>query len=64
MAQIPTHAIHDEAVTTAKIADDAVTTAKVVDAAITVDKLSSALLSYLLPVGRIDYSGIDYCKIG
>ena len=32
--------------------------------AITVSKLSTSLLSYLLSVGRIDYSNMDYCKIG
>lgn len=31
---------------------------------ITVDMLSATLLSLLLEVGRIDYSGVDYCKIG
>lgn len=29
-----------------------------------VGMLSSALIGFLLPVGRIDYTGVDYCKIG
>ena len=61
---ICTEAIIDLAVTTAKINDLAVTTGKINDGAVTVDKLDSSLLSYVLSVGRIDYSGIDYCKVG
>lgn len=53
-----------DAVETAKIKDNAVTADKILDAAVTIGKIDSTLLGYLLDVGRIDYSGIDYCKIG
>ena len=61
---ISEHAFEDAAIPTRALQDDAVTTGKVVDAAITIDKLDSTLLGYLLPAGRIDYSGVDYSKIG
>ena len=56
-------AMNDDSVGTAEIIDSNVTTAKVADNAITIDKLDSTLLGYLLSVGRIDYSPVDYCKV-
>lgn len=66
MAQgwIHEHAMMDDSVPNRAIQDDAVTGAKILDGEISVDKLSAALLGYLLPVGRIDYSGMSYCKVG
>ena len=61
---ISTQALQEGCVDATAIEADAVTTAKIADAAITIGKLDSTLIGYLLPVGRIDYSGMDYCKIG
>lgn len=41
-----------------------VATASIDDGAVTVAKLDAALLGLLLPVGRIDATNVDYCKIG
>ena len=48
----------------AAMEDGYLTNVKLADATIDVAKLSSTLLGYLLSVGQIDYSSIDYCKIG
>ena len=57
-------AFQDAAIPTAAYQDLSVTGPKIADATIDVAKLSATLLSYVLSVGRIDYSNMDYCKIG
>ena len=48
----------------AAMEDGYITGAKIADATIDIGKLSTTLLGLLLPVGRIDYSSVDYSKIG
>ena len=48
----------------AAMQDGYIQNAKIADATIEVDKLSASLLRYILEVGRVDYSSVDYCKVG
>ena len=56
-------AMNDDSVGTNELIDLNVTTPKIALQAITIDLIESTLLGYLLSVGRIDYSPIDYCKV-
>ena len=48
----------------AAMQDGYITTAKIEDSTITIGKLGSDLIKLLLEVGRVDYSTVDYCKVG
>ena len=66
---IPKWAFEDNALSAdtvgrAAMQDGYIQNAKIADATIEVDKLSASLLRYILEVGRVDYSTVDYCKVG
>ena len=48
----------------AKFADSFVNAAKIAAGAVEEAKLESVIFGRLLPVGRVDSTNVDYCKVG